>query len=508
MTIPRYAHPRNLRTPHPFHRIAAPRDLIVVLDGALTGGDVDGTGVYQGYATIGGGATGHPDVEAVLRDQVRGPLIDLYQIADNLDTVGNIVAGDLNPYNDCIDLDYRVPAGVGVRGINYGTEMIEHAQDLARRLALPDDETYAGMVVARAGGDFDADLIVTGRDWLLNLRHDPSERGLDQVVSPAEAIALIGLYRRWHHRPTIIAGQSVNWPPVAMHRSIAFVAMPGFERWNQAARAAYDDRADDSLHARTMSLLTRVSRAFRYRDAVFAEWTTLDDYDRDELLCELELLLVSLVGAFDVAAEIVAQLLNLQIKGHIGWQNDHFIKQLETVAPPLSTLTKKGSLLHQRMDLVRRLRNSIHTQALSIRVDDKRAVLTLPEPVQHHLRATALSSDNPWTAHELGIHRILPGGATAHKWLDGVGRYTVTVRRSGAPRPTDPLDGELTLDPGQFLNWMFQDCISDLDQIMNLTPLAEVPGYRPQWENPPRGGLAWTFSDTTATRLRLLYGDV
>jgi hypothetical protein len=90
--------------------------------------------------------------------------------------------------------------------------------------------------------------------------------------------------------------------------------------------------------------------------------------------------------------------------------------------------------------------------------------------------------------------------------MPGVGRYTVTVRRTGAPRPADPLDGTLVLDVRQLVNKLFPACLSVLNTIMQYLPLSTVPGCNPRVDNPPRVNLPWQFSDTTAHRLRMVYG--
>ncbi|WP_203794660.1 hypothetical protein, partial [Actinoplanes derwentensis] len=79
-------------------------------------------------------------------------------------------------------------------------------------------------------------------------------------------------------------------------------------------------------------------------------------------------------------------------------------------------------------------------------------------------------------------------------------------RRTGAPRPADPLDGELVLDVRQLVNKLFPACLGALNRIMQHLPLGNVPGYNPSMDNPPRVNLPWQFSDTTGHRLRALYG--
>jgi len=156
--------------------------------------------------------------------------------------------------------------------------------------------------------------------------------------------------------------------------------------------------------------------------------------------------------------------------------------------------------------VLRDLRNSVHNEAINLTRAGGAVYITTEPTTQGKLR-DFLREDHPgWTTKTLGIKVQPPGGATQGKWLPGVGRYTVTVRRTGAPRPTDPLDGTLVLDVRQLVNKLFPTCLSILNTIMQHLPLGNVPGYQPRVDNPPRVNLPWQFSDTTGHRLRMLYG--
>jgi hypothetical protein len=67
----------------------------------------------------------------------------------------------------------------------------------------------------RVGSDQEADLIVSEREWLLAERHRPHGQLLTTVASPEEALAIIGLYLRWHRQPVIIGGTSTRWHPTS-----------------------------------------------------------------------------------------------------------------------------------------------------------------------------------------------------------------------------------------------------------------------------------------------------
>jgi hypothetical protein len=79
-------------------------------------------------------------------------------------------------------------------------------------------------------------------------------------------------------------------------------------------------------------------------------------------------------------------------------------------------------------------------------------------------------------------------------------------RRTGAPLPADPLEGELALDVRAFIGKIFPACLTALNEIMLLAPLGQVPGYTQVLDDPPRTNLSWKYSDTTGHRLGMLYG--
>ncbi|MBP2325340.1 hypothetical protein JOF56_005725 [Kibdelosporangium banguiense] len=134
----------------------------------------------------------------------------------------------------------------------------------------------------------------------------------------------------------------------------------------------------------------------------------------------------------------------------------------------------------------------------------------LTESAFHHTRLENLR-DSHYRRSEGTFTYYTPPRTTIHrwiqaKWLPGTGRYSVTVRRTGAPKPADPLAGQLVLDVRRFINKLFPAALTALNDIMQLTPLNRVPGYTATLENPSRVNLPWTHSDTTGHRLRILYG--
>lgn len=498
---------RSSRDPNPFDQTVPRQSLRILVDQPLTSGPVDGVGKFHGYPFVGSGSTGYPDAGVVLRSYLTHPAFEVLFVADELDKTGAVVFGDPDPLDsDFLSVEFRSAAGLGYTGINYYKQAVDEASQMIAKHQLDESDAHSGVLLYRIGSELEADLIITCRGWLLAERGRPYGKHLANIVSPEEALALMGLYLRWHYQPVVVGGTSVRWHPSSMRRSTPFIAMPAFERWNQAGRNWCDAKGDHTLELLNQTCLTRVSRAFKFRDNIFALSATMVEHEPEEMLCELDSLLFTLVGTFDVAARIVDHILRLNSpKPAVGWQKPWHSK-LQTNAQELYDQTKDGSEVQRTFQVLRWLRNSVHNEALDLMRDDDVYMVTVPTDTQSDLRNFLRDGHPGWTADTLGIRVQPPTGATAAKWLPGTGRYSITVRRAGAPKPTDPFAGQLVLDVRRFINKLFPAALTVLNDIMQLTPLEQVPGYTSALENPSRVNLPWKFSDTTGHRLRMLYG--
>lgn len=470
-------------------------------------GDVDGEESYQGYPFVGNGSPGYPDAGAILRSYLKHDALEVLFVGDDIDTLGSVVLDEPDLDRDELCFRVRRAQGVSWTGIDYYREAVAEASEIAARLRLSAPEALDGALLYRIGNELEADMIVTDRAWLLEKRDRSGSRHLASVMSMEEALALMGLYLRWHGQPIIIGGAPVYWRAVSMRRSAAFAALPAFERWNQAGRRWYDTSGNPTLESLNQSCLTRVSRALKFRDGVYGLSATMHEHELEEMLCELDSLLYSLVGAFDVAARIVDLILGLGGKHTSGWQTS-WQKKLEIPATKLYTFTKDGSDMHKMFRVLRWLRNTVHYEALGLRHDSSSGgyVVTMPDDAQREFRDILRAGSSGWDADALHIRIRSRSGATASKWLPGTGRYTVHVTRSSAPRDTDSLAGELAIDVRGFLNRVFPAVLEALNEIMTRTPLTKIPAYTPDLEAPVRTNLPWQFSDTTAHRLRLIFG--
>jgi len=516
MPLPLYAPPafRSSREPNPFARAQSER-LRVLMDRPLVAGPVDGVAEFEGCPFLGGGSTGYPDAATVLRSYLGHPALEVLRIGDDLQTEGDVVLGEPhpNPEHDTFSFQVKTENGIRYSGIYYYRQAVDEAATFTSKHGVSVEEGYDGALFYRIGAELEADLVVTDRQWLVAERGRAHGKSLANLVSPDEALALIGLYLRWHHQLIIIGGAAVRWHPTDMRHSVAFTTLPAFERWNQAGRTWHDSTPGGELTLENLNqtLLTRISRALEFRDAVFALSATMDGHEPEEMLCELDSLLFSLVGAFDAAARITDLILHMNGGKSIGWQNTSrrnrgWQTRLEPLAPELYDYTKAGTEMQRAFEVLRWLRNSVHNEALDLTTDDKEFYVTVETHTQDRLREFLREGHTGWSTTEMGIRVQPPGGATAGKWLPGTGRYSVTARRSGAPKPADPLEGILVLQVRKLINRIFPACLTALNEIMRLTPLTNVPGYHVALDDPPRVNLPWQFSDTTGHRLRYLYG--
>jgi hypothetical protein len=509
--IPAYIKPglRSWQDPNRFDKSQPRRPLRVFLDQPLTSGSADGEGQFHGYPFTGTGSTGFPPPDAVLRSFVSHSAFEVLFVADSLELTGAVTLGvHAAPSDDDIfPFEVKTMKGVRYTWFAWYREAVAEMAQIVTRHRVMEEDARAGILLHRAGVVLEADLIVTNREWLLAER---SSGRLTCVFSPAEAVALMGLYLRWHELPVIIGGAAVRWNPASIRRSAAFTALPAFERWNQAARAWHGATGDLTLENLNQTCLTRVARAFKFRDGVYGLSTTMVEEEPEEMLCELDSLLFHLVGAFDTAARAVDLLLHLGTKpSNCGWQYTdprQWQSRLEGSAKDLHDYTRDGTEMQRLFAILRQMRNTVHYDALGLVQDDGAYQVTVPQETQEKLRELLNEGHAGWDRDSLGIRVRPPGGATAAKWLPGTGRYSVTVRRSGSPPPADQLEGELFIDVRVFIGKVFPACLAALNEIMSLVPLGQIPGYTLALDDPPREGLPWRYSDTTGYRLRMIFG--
>lgn len=467
MPIPSYKRPilRSGWKSNPFDRTTERRRLRVLLDLPLMAGDADGQGEFAGYPFLPGGSTGFPDAAAVLRSYGQHEAVELLFVTDDPGATGGVVLDDPDLERDEVCFTVHDKMWTGVDGYR---ESLAEARGLADRHGLQVTEALAGVLLPHIGNQIECDAIVTSRPWLLARRTGPHARHLANVLSPEEALALVGLFLRWHGDPVIIGGGRIRWSPVPMRRAAAYAMLPGYGEW--AAAAPRDHPGEQPHSSLVASCLTRVARALAFRDAIHGLSVHDARGNADEVLAELDSLLYSLVGAFDITARVADLYLGLNTpKFQVGWQKQAWRAQLDDRAPELATFTGVGETAHRVMKVAAVLRNTVHSAALhftghqSIGGEENILVTVPPDEEQALLR---------WL------------DADADAW----GMLTLP-------------SGRVALNACKFVERLVPAALVALDGTMSHTPLDGLPARTPT--NPQQN---WRFCDTTGHRLRLLYG--
>ena len=170
MPIPLYTRPRlrSLRDPNPFDKGVPRPPLRVFLDQPLMSGPVDGVGDFRGYPFTGGGSTGFPEPDAVLRSFLKHPEFETLFVAARLDDVGAVVFESSPPPNDdALPFQVKTADGVNYTSFSWYGEALQEAAAMAAGHHVGEAEARAGVLLYRAGNVLEADLTVTCREWLL-----------------------------------------------------------------------------------------------------------------------------------------------------------------------------------------------------------------------------------------------------------------------------------------------------------------------------------------------------
>src|SRR5207245_9563844 len=114
------------------------------------------------------------------------------------------------------------------------------------------------------------------------------------------------------------------------------------------------------------SMFQRVQRALEARDAIHLALNQVQNNDtQQDALSNLDVVLVLLMGAVDVAARVAHRCLSLSTGEHLAaWQKDSWLKKVKAAAPDLAKVVASGTSASQVLEILRLLRNSVHGAAL------------------------------------------------------------------------------------------------------------------------------------------------
>jgi len=323
----------------------------------------------------------------------------------------------------------------------------------ARRQA----DALAAQVAIQAVG---ADIYVTEREFL-HRRGGYVTSGVT-VCSPAEALPLVSLYLRIQGDFRVRSDHTFNrglfyWVGT---REI----LPAAWRWVAACLQHSTHSGDESIFLLAGSLLQRIDRALETRDHLHATLNRAQDNDlQDDALAHLDVILISFMAAFDVAARVAHRVLQLGGDEYrAAWQNRRrrgWWVRVQAAEPALAAVVAAGSDGDHILTIVRLMRNSVHGVALQSvgyrrRIGPQETLVGLPERDQSTLL---------------------------------VAMQAVGGQDSWGVRPTIP--GLTHVDPGVIVERLFETVVPLLDQLIKLTPVERLAGVAltPEQLAPPEG---------------------
>jgi hypothetical protein len=229
--------------------------------------------------------------------------------------------------------------------------------------------------------------------------------------------------------------------------------IPAAMRWSTAC--AWHSRAtgDDTLVSLPAALEWRIDQVLRSRDRLLTALSVPQNINTmDDALTELDQILVWLMAAFDITAQVAHVALGVPMKiRQAVWQYDDWLKKVADLERPLADLLSNGNEGEHVFTIVRELRNSVHGEAMSaggmIPVVGHRAMETLVR-IPRKKRQDVLHAMD-----ELGGHAA---------W--------------GVARPFP--DSDLHLHPGEFIERLLPRALSVLNDLMSATPVERLAGVQ------------------------------
>jgi hypothetical protein len=334
------------------------------------------------------------------------------------------------------------------------------------------------------------DVFVTNRPHLLAIGED---RRRLTVCDLAEALALLGLYFRCQndYRIWFEPEGGLNF---TLGKGFFFLVasremLPEAWRWVSACGQHSAGVGDDRLLYLSFSMLERMTRVLKNRDAVnWALNQKLDDgARREDAVDAFETALLMLMGAVDVTARVAHRVLGLPPGQEFGagWQRKRWVGDVAKVAQNLAAVVTPGTDAREALTILQLIRNSIHGTALrgsEFRDGSRgrRIRMGLPRADQSELVAAmgALGNLTDWGVEEIKYQN----------------------------RPS-----EFYADPGVFLDQLLPRICALLNDVMRETPvegMAHVNLSPAHQRAPSRGveGIMDRFSPPQAAVVRSLLG--
>jgi hypothetical protein len=321
----------------------------------------------------------------------------------------------------------------------YGDLDVEQASDRRERDALAAEVAEAMQV----------DLFITERPYLLETRGAIAQ-GVT-VCSPAEGLALVGLYLRSQHE-FIIWKAADGSGTYSMNEGLyyqvgAVELLPEAWRWSRAWSQASQPTGIGTLRELQHSLFQRVQRSLKSRDGFHRACNLPQNNDTARtVLTELDSILVSLMGAVDSTARVAHIVLGLPGNPYgAGWQHHQtWLPKVAAQEPALGALFDVGTPPYHTLTILRLLRNTVHGEMM---------------------RATAVQRTGRPQETAIG----LPGHdeAAIVSSLDALGGQAAWGVRPVA-------NASSLVDPGLFIERLFPEVLTLLNEVMEKTPVERL----------------------------------
>lgn len=296
-----------------------------------------------------------------------------------------------------------------------------------------------------------ADLYITQRKYLTGERKGQIRNAL--ICTPQQALPLVSLYLR--RQGVFVYLRAVDGFEYRCSQRIYFFTgaldlLPSVWRWSHACRQYAAGVSDESLPALCSSMIQRVERALQSRDDLFAALNVNGNRgSTDAALRSLDAALIYLTGAFDAAARVAHRVLGMtNSPRNAMWQSPNWLQRVRAVAPKLAAIFDPDSDAQHLLEILRKFRNSVHSEALSpLTVKEgshpERILVGLP---REDMEETLASMDSLGGRSSWGVESL---------W-----------------------DSRMHAEPGVLLAKTFERSIEVLNAIMENTPVENLPNVR------------------------------
>ena len=219
------------------------------------------------------------------------------------------------------------------------------------------------MLAALARTNRDVDGIVVPRS---TLERQPLAKVLaSQCYTPTEAIALLRLVLRAHGDYAVARDGNTTYsvPGEAFYRAVAHQHLWTLEPWIKAAAGHWLQGSHESM-TRLNGVVRRITRGLRARDYLQVRLRAPEfSYVWDEVMFFLDVVLVELMGAFDVLGRFFHHLYGIKHDRSISWRRrgkEGWLSGRDKHEPRLGFYARPGQPFGDVVDAVAVLRNLIH----------------------------------------------------------------------------------------------------------------------------------------------------